>query len=382
MNETNETSRSRRRFLAGGAAVAGTLLAGCSSSEDASNEDGSGNGDGSSYAVSMAPVGEVTFSETPASAAIYEPGYADMVVGLGLSDAVESVGVPSRYHTRYYDELDGVSMDKDSLTPLWNDGIDKEVFYEIDADVHLIDPNWLIENGAFGLDEEDVQEVRENVAPFIGNTIFRQTDEWHDYEYYSMYEAFEKVAEVFQRTDRYEAFASFHDDVLGRVQDDLPEDRPEAARVYGAGNEPEEFSPQLISNGGTFMKPFQDLGIEDAFEGTSIDGISTDERGTIDYEALLEIDPDVLLVSGTGHEQQTAEEFRNTVVSFMESHDTASELTAVQNGRVFRGGPVYQGPIQNLFLTERYAHAFFPDVFESEELFDRDELATIINGDA
>jgi iron complex transport system substrate-binding protein len=376
MNETNVASRSRRRFLAGGAAVAGTLLAGCSSNA----EDGSDDGD-TSYTVSIAPVGEVEFSETPESFAVYEAGYADMVVGLGGGDGLGSVGLPSRFHTDYYDQLDGVSVDKESLTPLWNDGVDKEVFYEIEADVHLIDPNWLVNNGAFGLDQADVDEVGEQVAPFFGNTIFRRTDEWHDYEYYSMYEAFEKVAAALQRTDRYDAFASFHDDFLAEVEADLPpaEERPDGMLVFAAGDEPEEFSPYRLSDEGTNKKQFRDLGIEDALAETGIEGLSTSERGTIDYETMLEVDPDSILVRG--HEAKSESEFRDTVVSFMEDHDTASELTAVQEGRVFRGGPIYEGPVQNLFLTERFAQAYFPDVYGDGELFDRDELAGVINGE-
>jgi iron complex transport system substrate-binding protein len=64
----------------------------------------------------------------------------------------------------------------------------------------------------------------------------------------------------------------------------------------------------------------------------------------------------------------------------MKEHSAASDLTAVKNDRVFRGGPVYQGPIHNLFLTERGAHELYPEAF-SGELFDRDELTDIINGD-
>jgi iron complex transport system substrate-binding protein len=94
---------------------------------------------------------------------------------------------------------------------------------------------------------------------------------------------------------------------------------------------------------------------------------------------MLEVEPDSILVRG--HEAKSESEFRDTVVSFMEDHDTASELTAVQEGRVFRGGPIYQGPAQNLFLTERFAQSYFPDVYGDGELFDRDELAGVINGE-
>lgn len=61
----------------------------------------------------------------------------------------------------------------------------------------------------------------------------------------------------------------------------------------------------------------------------------------------------------------------------MTDHNVASDLTAVKNDRVFRGGPIYQGPIQHLFNLERAAKQLFPDTFEGE-LFDRNRIADIV----
>jgi iron complex transport system substrate-binding protein len=74
------------------------------------------------------------------------------------------------------------------------------------------------------------------------------------------------------------------------------------------------------------------------------------------------------------------QEFEDTVLAFMADHGTASELTAVQNNMVFRGGPIYTGPLHHLFLTERYATTYFPEAY-SDELFDRQRVRNIINGD-
>lgn len=93
---------------------------------------------------------------------------------------------------------------------------------------------------------------------------------------------------------------------------------------------------------------------------------------------MLQIDPDSLLVRG--HETKSRREFEDTTMAFMRSHEVASELTAVRDGRVFRGGPIYARPIQNLFLTKRFANLYFPETY-SDELFDRDELASIVTGD-
>jgi iron complex transport system substrate-binding protein len=302
-------------------------------------------------------------------------------VALGHGDTVDSMGVTSRYHTDIYDEIDGASVDKESMTTLVGDsGIDKELFYELDADLHLIDPKWLVNNSFFGLEESDVEELSESVAPFLGNTIFRRTDSWHDYRYYTLYEAFEKVAQVHQEEAKFEAFRTLHDEYVARVQDDLPaeDDRPNALLVFGASDEPEAFSPYRVSDQGTNKKQFHDLGITDALAGTGIEGLSTNDRGQIDYETMLEVDPDAILVRG--HETKTEQEFRDTVLAFMESHDVASDLTAVQEGQVFRGGPIYSGPLHHLFLLERYATGFFPETF-SGELFDRDRVSDIVAGE-
>ncbi|SIR81681.1 ferrichrome-binding protein [Haladaptatus litoreus] len=385
----------RRRFITGSGVASAALLAGCTSGNDDSDETqtstgGTGDGDGGTgsdgtttqsgpYSVSMEPVGEVEFESVPETWLTYEAGYADMGVALGMGDSLQAIGLPSRFHTQYYDELSGVSMDKSSLTTLYSEGVDREIFFQLDSDVHLIDPNWLVNNSAFGLEQQDVDQIGSQVAPFFGNTIFRRTDSWHDYQYYTMYEAFGKIAKVFKQEERYQQFKSFHDDYISGLQSELPaeSDRPSAMLLWQAENEPMEFSPYRLSDKGTNKKQWHDLGVKDALDGTGIEGLSTTERGTVDYETLLEVDPEVILLRG--HETKSKEEFQNTVVSFMKNHNVASDLQAVKNDRVFRGGPIYQGPIINLFTTESAATSLYPDTF-SGKLFDREKVADIITG--
>jgi len=379
----------RRRFIGIGTSALATGLAGCSGSS--TEDDGTTNtttdstttesqtttSEDTSYTVNMAPVGDLTFDQPPESVAHYFPDYADMAVALGHGDTINSIGLPSRYHTDHYDELDGVSLDKGSLTKLIGDaGISKEVFYQLDSDLHMIDPRWLVENNTFKLEASDIEEVRKNVAPFIGNTIFRRTDTWHDYRYYTLYGAFRKVAEVHQEQEKFERLKSFHDEYITEIQRKLPgpNSRPDALLCWQGSDEPESFYPYRLSGKGTNKKAFHDVGITDALSGTGIGGLSESDRGTIDYETMLEIDPDSILLRG--HEGKSREEFESTVVEFMKNHDVASELRAVENGNVFRGGPIYPGPLHHLFLVERYATGYFPDTF-SGKLFDRDELASI-----
>lgn len=107
-------------------------------------------------------------------------------------------------------------------------------------------------------------------------------------------------------------------------------------------------------------------------------GLSTSNRGTVDYVTMLEIDPETIFIRG--HESKSREEFLETVVAYMADHDVGQKLTAVQNEAVYRGGPIYEGPIQNLFMTERFAQLVYPDIYTEDELFDRSEVAGIITG--
>ncbi len=383
----------RRRFIAGSGAAGAALLAGCTDGGGTqTNTDGTEtstdgtdttNSDGTTksgpYSVSMEPVGKVEFESVPKEWVAYEAGYADMGVALGMTDGLKAIGLPGRYHTQFYDELSGVSVDKSSLTTLYSEGVDREIFFQLDADVHLIDPNWLVNNSSFGLKQADVDQIGNNVAPFFGNTIFRRTDSWHDYRYYSMYDAFGKVAKVFQQEKRYQQFKSFHDEYISGLQSKLPSksERPNAMLLWQGKNQPKQFYPYRLSDKGTNKKQWHDLGVKDALAGTGIEGLSTTERGTVDYESLLEVDPEVILLRG--HETKSRKEFENTVVAFMKQHSVASKLQAVKNDRVLRGGPIYQGPIINLFTTERAATSLYPDTF-SGKLFDREKVSSIITG--
>ncbi|MEY7849961.1 ABC transporter substrate-binding protein [Natrarchaeobius sp. A-rgal3] len=368
----------------GGAIVGGSLLAGCTGDGDGDEERTAATESSSTdpYTVSMEPVGDVTFDRVPERWVAYDGGYADMAVALGQADGLAGTGMADRYYTHVYDELAGVDVDR-SVLEAYPDVHTKEEFYELDCDVHLYDPQMLI--NWFEWSDDDVEEIVDNVAPFVGNLIFRRSDEWHDYRYYTLYEAFETVADVFQETARYDAFAELHDEFIADVRAQLPseEARPDVFVTYDETDQPDSFSPYRLDDGGTSTKQWRDLGPTDALADTDIDHLSTTDRGNLDYEGLLDLDPEIILVRG--HERKSAAEFRDTVLAYMESHPVGNELEAVRNGRVYRGGYLYQGPIHNLFLTERAAKQLYPDVFgdvtDDAELFDRQRVADIVNGE-
>jgi iron complex transport system substrate-binding protein len=391
----DDVAPTRRDYIKyGGAVVTGGLLAGCTTESDderttdttaTTATDTTQSQEADSYSVTMAPMGTVEFDEVPETWLPYGGDYADMGVALGQADGMLGIGQAGEYYTGVYDELPDVDVDEDRIAA--NDLVEaemsKELFYELESDVHVIDTAML--HNWFDWSESDVEEVRSRVGPFLGNMIFRRSDSWHDHRYYSLYQAFEKMAELFDERERYEAFKAFHDDFIADIQSRMPpaKERPNVLLTYEGTDEPESFSPYRLTDKGTSKKQWNDLGVSDALAGTGIENLSTGNRSELDYESLLQVDPDVLLIRG--HEEKSRAEFQDTVVAHMRAHAIGGRLTAVENDRVYRGGYLRQGPIQNLFLTERAAKQLYPDEFGSvtdgEELFDRQQVADIVTGD-
>jgi len=381
----------RRTFVTGGiGAVTAGLLAGCgqtggddgtptddTTTTDRTTTTASGESESveTPYSVSIDPVGEVTFESVPETWVANNGSWADMGIALGL-EPPKGVWLKNRYHTQYLDAVPGLSVDKSDMVSLYQEGgISDEVFYELDADVHVMDPNFFM-NRFKGWNRDDVEEIAENVGPLFGNCIYAQHYPWHDdYRYYTLYEGFEKLAQVFKRTDRYEAFVDIHDDFTATLAPHVPNasDAPAGAVLWGVGDNPESYYPYIIG-GGTGFKHLRDLNVRDALAETDIKDFHG-SRDAIDLETLLDVDPEVLLLRG--YEGKTEAEFQDTVVSFLEDHSLASALTAVQNGDVYRAGGLYQGPITNMVLTERLGGDLY-DV--DEELFDRQRVVDVVNG--
>lgn len=118
---------------------------------------------------------------------------------------------------------------------------------------------------------------------------------------------------------------------------------------------------------------------------------------------MLSVDPDIICVhwgitTGSttfdGDGAFDSEAFREQFIAPMENDPTGCRLTAVQNGRVYPGAEGEQGPLVNLLNTEVTARSLYPGEFgaldldaplevpEEEQLFDRQRIADIINGDS
>lgn len=132
-----------------------------------------------------------------------------------------------------------------------------------------------------------------------------------------------------------------------------------------------------------------------AFQSSFADG---KRQLTTDLEGLLEADPEVIIWHGGynligGYSPGWYDggvTWEDDIVGALQDDPVASEVTAVQEGQILPGNIIEAGPVTNLFNTEDIAKQLYPEEFgafhageygESEQLFDRQRLADIINGD-
>lgn len=417
---TSEVPTRRDVVKYGGAVIGGTILAGCTSSEGSSDpseasdsgestpeeatpdgstpaettpgatEETETDAEGQSYSVSISPTGTVEFESPPETVFTRLTHHADMAFALGRGDTITAMHAPEYYDglwNQFVERLPGVTLDWTGLYSSWQPT--KEKLYDLDSDVHLADPAWITKQD--GWDKSDIDEIAERISPWFGNSLSDRHAEpaqaYADgYEYYTLWEQFELVAEAFQEGARYEELAAVHDELLSTIEGNLPTRSERPSAVMLASADLDEIYAYTLSNPGFLTAHTQPFGARDAFDG------AVESNSVVDFETLLEADPDVILFLG-GFEPGTdlpkrREAFRSDAI--------ASEITAVQNGRMYPQGARYQGPILNLFQLEMTAKQLYPDAFgewpayesgpypeipEEEQLFDRQRVANAINGD-
>ena len=413
---SDRTPTRRETIKYGGTLAVAGMLAGCSAEtaeqegEPQTNDDGSSAGgnqsdadpksdtdepsQSDSYTVPMAPMGDVEFDSVPESAFTVFPWYADMAFALGHGDSINSLWWADEFDRimQYFtDDLDGVSTSWNGLSGTY--GATKERLYQLDSDVHLVDPAWV--SSLDNWDQDDVDTLATDVAPWFGNQYsnlhFSPPEAWTDrYEYYTLWELFEKVAAIYQEQARYQKLAKIHTDLVGSIQSALPpeEDRPTVGYVQMATDLSSIYLLRLNAPG-YYNSHTRPLGAVDSFSDVNYDG---GEFAAVDFEALLDADPDVLLTLWGMTSNVDFQQLRSN----LEDHPTGGELSAVQNDRVYTQGTRYQGPILNLYQLEMTAKQLYPDEFgewpgyadgdsypefaDDEQLFDRQRVANIING--
>jgi iron complex transport system substrate-binding protein len=221
----------------------------------------------------------------------------------------------------------------------------------------------------------------------------RRRRDYHDHTLYTLYEGLERLADLFQERERYEAMKAVHDELQADISSRLP---PESERprigLINSGSEPSMGRFYLLNTQGEGYenKPYRDLDVASAF--------SEEMEGWADYETMLEIDPEVIMVHwGIGTTGETnsfsARAFREQYLTPMENDPIGSELTAVQNEDVYPGQYGEQGPIVNLLQTEMVAQQIYPEEFgafdpeafpavpEENQLFDRQRVVDVITGE-
>src|SRR5699024_128850 len=176
----------RRRLLQGLAVSAFGSIAGCAAgslddqsdtqTESNSSEKDTTDTESGSYSVSIAPVGKVTFEDVPTKWLAGSCDWADMGIALGR-DQPAGTWNDSKILQSYYEEIPGISIDSSEIIVLTN--ASPEVFYEIAADVHVIDPNLTLDYSK-SYDQATLKRIKKNVAPFFGNTIYTSRQSWHD----------------------------------------------------------------------------------------------------------------------------------------------------------------------------------------------------------
>lgn len=312
--------------------------------------------------------------------------FLDMGMALGIHPSA-TTGL-ERAPLKFYDLL-GLEFDESRITKLASgaeSGFDKENFYAADADV------WLIARATLGRyvswDASDYEEVESQTGPFLGTTLrFAPTAAVsNEPNPYTLYEAFEKVATVFQRRQQFQAWQSFHDDLMSTIEAGLPpeDERPTVAAIWrGVSPDSGQFRVAPLHRLGNNTKSYFRVGMKDAFEGRY-------PEGPIGYEELINVDPDYIGAVGA-LTSSTREEFVDTVVEPFENNESGQRLTAVQEGNLIRSAGQYMGPIVDMFSTEAVAKMVYPDQFgewpgavgdvpEDEQLFDRERLVDIVNG--
>jgi ABC-type Fe3+-hydroxamate transport system substrate-binding protein len=413
-NDDNGNAPTRRDYMKyGGAVVGGSLLAGCAGDTDADStatqtasateteadtDTATATPEDTSYTAAISPVGEIEFEEVPSNVMAYSPQYADMLVALGHDDSLNSLGFVDSYAkglNYFLDRFEGVGLETEGLTKLFTDGsFDREILYELNSDVHLMDPAWL---SAFSnWSKADTQEIAENVGPFFANRYSRENTKppegWRDgYRYYTIWEITERVSQVFQEQERYQALKEEHEKLYATVRQNLPapSERPTVGLVaFYEG----EFYPYEINGPGFGKAHTRPMGARDAFADS--DRTYDENYGAAyDFEGLLEVDPDVIL-----HNFAVTPFYDWTSVKESVTTDPiGKELTAVQNDRFYASGGSFQGPIKNLLQIEMTAKQLYPEQFgewprfeegdsypsfpEEEQLFDHQRVADIINGE-
>jgi ABC-type Fe3+-hydroxamate transport system substrate-binding protein len=419
-DETDQDGQTRRAYLKYGGVLATAGMAGCVGGGDSGSGDSetptatpdeetpaetptatpeetptetestpTATPEDTSYSVTMSPMGTVEFDSVPEAVVSFDDQWVDHLVALGQADKLAGLARPDGYFTAFYERLPDVSFDTEGVEAIWaGDAVDSELFFELDADVHHIDP--FRAQDLPGLDEQNIETIESEIGPFFANRGSRAHNipggRDIDYEFYSLWEILSKFAEVYQVQDRSQALRTVRDEMVSEIQSNLPPEgeRPTVALAQFWEGEFYVYDPNKAGFGSAHTRPVQ---LTDALPDVSGYAASNWQEGVVDVETMLEANPDVFIYHNA---VGIPENFRSER-SNMHDEEVVSQITAVQNDRIYPGGLGLGGPLFNLFQIEMTAKQVYPERFgeypglrepvpEDEQLFDRQRVADIVNG--
>lgn len=351
------------------------------------------------YGVTMSPMGTVQFDHVPRRVVTQDANYNDMLVTIRQEQRLVATGYAGNFFDGFYAQLRGVpvALEPGRLTYLAGSGgqFDKELLYALHADVHHIDPLQLALSR--GWSRADVEEIARNVGPFFANRYSRENNYpgKEPYDYYSIWELADKVAQVYRRPQRVDRLKAVYDKLIRDIAARLPspEQRPRIGLVFYSR---ERFTPYSLLRGGFGQAQYRDVGARDAF--ASIQATTYGGGGSagvaLDLEGLLALNPDVLIVPFAIYPASQSATSRNSYTELLKLKDNplAGRLTAFREMRIYPGGTPLQGPVFYLFQIEMAAKQIYPDIFgpyrddqqypPQEQLVDRQWVASILQGNA
>jgi len=348
------------------------------------------------YSVTMSPMGTVHFNHIPQRIVTQDANYNDMLVAVRQDHKLIATGYEGNFFDGFYAQLPDVQvgLDPHRLTYLSGSGgmFDKELLYSLHADVHHIDPLQLVRSR--GWSPADVEEIARNVGPFFANRYSRENSYpgKEPYEYYTVWELSEKVAQVYRCPEIIAQLKAVYDKLVHDIQTKLPplEKRPRVGLVFYSKG---QFLPYSLLHGGFGQAQYRDVGARDAFASIQAKTYSEGGQGaTLDMEGLLALNPDVLIMPFAIYPASKSATSRASYEQLLKLKDNplAQRITAFREGRIYPGGTPLQGPIFYLFQIEMAAKQIYPDIFgpyrddqqypPAEQLFDRTVVAHILNG--
>ncbi|MFC7072596.1 ABC transporter substrate-binding protein [Halovenus rubra] len=432
----NDCSESTRRSFVryGGMVAAGSLLAGCvgGGGDDDSDTEGSSQSttqtetttetnsneetnptsqtsqEDTSYAASMAPVGELSFEEIPETVVGGWGFVGDVLMALGQANRVVGMSRPGFWYQGFYELLPNVSPRDTTEIPATvskSYRINEELVYDLDPDLLAVDPNRFI--NWYGSDTETVSKLAEDIAPFFGNeSRSKRAPDWavwpnkKEYGYYDIPEFVERYGRLFGEQERAAAMVDLYESTIDDITSRLPpeSERPSIASVDAFTN-PENRgffgvnNPKPANEKTHEHREYGHLSVIDAFEDKYVKGGHYGMKAG--FEELLDINPDVIIfdeaVNSFGGENVygNAGAYEKTI-DVIKKNEVTKQVKAVQDDHLYPGGTGSQGPIINLFQTEMLAKQLHPEEYgkwhgfgeipAEERLFDRQRVADIING--